>query len=212
MREVDLPVLTSLADAEPVTHEDHVARARALVYLAQTHENLALDYDREDPGKPWLTHMMTAMSFYWRRAELEGDEDEKHFALFHYFEVASKIGFIYSHGELVNRLQLLADMDPRRPEVRYKLALHQAQVPPEYKDDKRPIQRAQFFAREGVRVAREAKTNPPTFSVDSRCEWLCLHIAAEAAQKLGYADMAKQAAQEGLAAGGPEAAFKEFLA
>jgi hypothetical protein len=212
MKEVDLPVLTVLADAPLKTHEDHLQRARALSHLAQTHENLALEYNKDEPGSPWVSHLMSAMAFYWRRADLEGDPDEKHYALFRYFANADKLGFVYTSAELVERLKMLVDMDPKRPETRYLLALHASQLQAETQEkQKQNFQQAAYFAKEAVQAAREAKAAPLPFPTDERVEWLALQIAAECAKKLDKSEQAKRLAMQGLAAGGPEVAFQEYL-
>lgn len=204
MREVDLPVLTYLAEQPAVTHEELASRARALLFLAQTHENLALDHEatKDDPGSAWLTHQMTAMSFYWRRTMMDGDPSDMHFALFNFLSITERINIFYTHEEFITRFGALAQVDPTRPEVRYKLALHASQLDPRL---------AAKYAMESVQVAREAKTKPLPFSTDSRIEWLSLQIAAECAQKMKMFPRMKQLAAEGLAAGGPAAAFESFL-
>ena len=202
MKTVDIPVLTVLADKPLLTHEDHMSRARALLHLAQTHENLALEHN-DEPGSAKVSHLMAAMAFYWRRADLEGDPDEKHYALFRYFDIAGKLGFVYTSSELCSRLQMLAEMDPRRPEVRYLLAVHASQM---------DVTKGGAFALEAVRVARDAKAKPPAFSTDSRVEWLALQIAAECAKKLKKGTQAKAFAEAGIAAGGPAEMFAEYLA
>jgi hypothetical protein len=201
LKNVDLPVLTVLADAPLVTHDDHLSRARALSHLAQSHENLALECG-DEPGSAKISHLMSAMAFYWRRADLAGDPDEMHYSLFRYFDLAGRIGFIYSHEELIERLKPLAEMDPARPEVRYLLAMHASQV---------DMRQGAFFAMEAVRVAREAKVKPLPYPTDSRIEWLALQIAAECAKKLEKVEQAKTLAAAGIAAGGPNAAFQEYL-
>jgi len=202
LKEVDVPVLTVLADAPLVTHEDHLSRARALSHLAQTHENLALEYSKDEPGSPWLSHQMAAMAFYWRRADLAGDPDEMHYSLFRYFDLAGRIGIFYSHEELIERLKPLAEMDPARPEVRYLLAMHASQV---------DVRQGAAFAMEAVRVAREAKVKPLPYPTDSRIEWLALQIAAECLKKQEKLPQAKVLATQGIAAGGPSEAFQEYL-
>ena len=201
LKSVDLPVLTVLADAPLVTHDDHLSRARALSHLAQSHENLALEYG-DEPGSAKISHLMAAMAFYWRRADLAGDPDEMHYSLFRYFDLAGRLGFIYSHEELIERLKPLAEMDPARPEVRYLLAMHASQV---------DMRQGAFFAMEAVRVAREAKVKPLPYPTDSRIEWLALQIAAECAKKLEKAEQAKVLAAQGIAAGGPPENFQEYL-
>jgi hypothetical protein len=203
MKTVDLPVLTVLADAPLVTHEDHLSRARALLHLAQTHENLALEHSREEPGSPWLSHQMAAMAFYWRRADLDGDPNEKHYSLFRYFDIAGKLGFMYTSTELCSRLEMLASMDPARPEVRYLIAMHASQV---------DLARGEKRAMDAVRAAREAREKPLPYPTDNRIEWLSLQIAAECAKKLKKGTQARVLAEQGLAAGGPREAFVEYLA
>jgi glycosyltransferase involved in cell wall biosynthesis len=202
LKEVDLPLLEFIAAQPVVTHEDHAARARALLFLAQTHENIALEYDAKDPGMPWLTHQYAAMSYYWRRAELAGDPVDANYSLLHYYDIASRVGHIYTHAEFISRLVVLATMDPDRPEVRYKIAMHASQV---------DMRQAVHYAMEAAKVAKAAKGKTLPFSTDSRIEWLSLQIAAEASQKLKMTAQAKKCAQDGIAAGGPKEAFEEYL-
>jgi hypothetical protein len=204
MREVDLPVLTYLAEQPATTHEELSSRARALLFLAQTHENLALEHEatKEDASSPWLTHQMTAMSYYWRRSMMEGDPSDTNYSLFHFLEVVERINIFYTHEEFITRFGALAEVDPLRPEVRYKLALHASQLDPRL---------AAKYAMESVKVAREAKEKPLPFLTDSRIEWLSLHIAAECASKMKMIPRMKQLAAEGIAAGGPEAVFADFV-
>jgi hypothetical protein len=204
MREVDLPVLTYLAEQPATTHEELASRARALLFLAQTHENLAIEHEatQEDAGSAWLTHQMTAMSYYWRRSMMEGDTVDVSFALFNFLSIVERINIFYTHEEFVTRFTALAEADPTRPEVRYKLALHASQIDPRL---------AAKYAMESVQVAREAKVKPLPFSTDSRIEWLSLQIAAECAKKMKMSPRMKQLAAEGIAAGGPEVVFAEFV-
>ncbi len=201
MREVDIPVLTVLAEAKIETQEDHVARTRALMFLGQTHENLALEYPKDDLSNARATHLMQAMSYYYRRAAIDGDVDDANYAMFHFLDVADKLE-LFSHEELMTRYQALAERDPLRPETHYKAAFHASQIDPRL---------AAQLAQKATEVAREAKTHPPAFSTDSRIEWLSLQILAESAKLLNYPARAKKAAEEGIAAGGPEAAFREYI-
>ena len=199
-REVDLPVLTYLAEQPVSTHEDHGSRARAVMNLAQTHDRLAEAYPNE-PGSPWLVHKMAAMANYRRRAELEGDPEEVYFCLFHFLHIAEVVK-LYSGEELVERLKPLAELDPRRPEVQFMLANLQADVDPRL---------GAFHAMEAVRVAREAKVKPLTMPVDTRVEWLALRLAAGCAQALKNPARARLMAEQGVAAGGPREIFAEYL-
>jgi len=200
-KNVDLPVLQYLAAQKPVTHEEHISRARALLFLAQTHEMLALEHDKDDPGSEWMSHQYAAMGYYQRRALLEGDPSDAHYSLLHYYDVAERLK-LYSHEEMITRFTAFAEIDPERPEIRYKLALHAGQV---------DARLASGFAMDAVKVAREAKTKPLPFSTDLRIEWLSLQIAAECAAIMKMPDRAKKLAAEGLAAGGPAAAFSAWI-
>lgn len=199
MKEVDLPILTQIAEAPASTHDEHAAKARAISFLGQTHEVLAEDHPR-DPGSAWLSHKMAAMAYYWRRSELGGDPDDVHYAIFHYLNIAETIGF-YTDEELVNRLQPLVELDPRRPEVRYMLAAHSAALDP---------RRGAFLAEEAVQVARQAREKPLHLPTDVRVEWLSLRLAAECAKLLEKPERAKEMAEQGIAAGGPVEAFASY--
>lgn len=202
MRNVDVPVLNALVDRDCKTPEDHLSRERALMFLGQTHENLATAYGKDDPSNPRMTHLMLAMSYYLRHAAVASDEDDGFYSMFHYLDVSEKTD-LFDHEELMKRYKDLAACDQRRPETHYKAAFHASQIDPRL---------AAPLAQEAARVAREAKTNPPAFSTDNRIEWLSLQILAESAKLLKYPERARRAAEEGLAAGGPREAFEEYLA
>lgn len=199
LREVDLPILEYIA-AQPVsTHEEHSQRARALQFLGMTHENLAVEHPRE-PGGEFLSHQLAAMAYYRRRTELDGDPSDLHDSAFRYLDIAGQL--CYSPEELLSRLQALAVVDPRRPEIRYRLAETATKIDPK---------QGAFFAMEAVRVAQEAKVNPLVLPWDTRIEWLSFRLAAECSRVLGNTDRMRTMAQKGVAAGGPENAFAEFL-
>lgn len=211
LNEVDLPLLEYMAAEEPKDHAGHLSRARAILFLAQTHQRLALQYKEKDPATPWLNHQMTAMAYYMRRADLEGDEVDRNFALMNYFDVARKIE-LFTHEEFIDRLQLLAQMDPARPEVRYHLALHASQcIHVNPKTGVPDARKAAHFALEAARVAKEAKVKPLPFSTDSRIEWLSLQIAAECAKMMKQTELAKRTAERGVTAGGPADLFAEYM-
>jgi glycosyltransferase involved in cell wall biosynthesis len=199
VRNYDLPMLLKM-EAEAKTDEE---RGRALLFLANTYDALSEQEDRRKPGSAWITYKMTAMSYYRRRSELGGDLAERNDALFHYLNSAETLG-MYSHQELLSRLVPLAEMDPKRPEVRYMIAAHTASI-----DLKRGIDKA----LESAKVAKEAKSNPNNhMPIDSRVEWLSYRIAAACAKDLRRATaFVHELANKGLEAGGPAQAFEEFL-
>lgn len=200
-KEVDLPVLEYLAEQKPETHLEHLSRSRALLFLAQTHEFLATECDKDEPGGKWLSHQYAALGYYQRRTHVEGDANDANYALFHYFEVAARLG-VYTKEELMSRLIALTEIDGDRPELYYKIALYASQI---------DARLAAHHAVEAVKVARAAKTKVLPFSTDSRIEWLCLQIAAEASSLLKMNTQAKRFAEQGIAAGGPTAAFSDWL-
>jgi hypothetical protein len=203
MREVDLPILEHMAEVELTeesSHEAHLARARALVNLGMTHRKLAMAYPKA-PGSPRLSHEMAAMAYFYRRQELGGDPEEVHYALFQYFNLAEAIG-IYNSEELMVRLEALSQVDPKRPEVRYMLAVAAFGVDP---------RKGAYHAQNAVRVAREAKQHPLKLPADTRVEWLALRLGAMCAKGLGKTKAARTLALQGVAAGGPESAFEEYL-
>jgi hypothetical protein len=199
LREIDLPVLTATVNLPVETHDDRLSHARALSFLGQTHELLAVAQDKK--SGPYITHQMAAMSYYRRRAEMGGPQDDVNHASYRYLNAAEQLG-IFSHEELLKRLEPLVLMAPRIPELRYMVAKAQTMIDP---------RAGGFFASEAVRVAREAKTNPTGMPVDGRVEWASLRLAAMCAAMSGKTDRARELADEGIAAGGPKEAFSEFL-
>lgn len=199
IRDFDLPLLQKLVEDEIAPLED---RAQSIWFLAQTHEALA-DSTERVPGGPWISHKLQAMANYWRRVELAGvDQTKTHYALFRYLNVAEGVGF-YTHEELLNRLDALAELEPRLPEVRYMIAVHAAQV---------DARQGLFYAEESARIAKEVLQGEPLHvPTDVRLEWLSLRIAAGCAKTLGRHDYARRLAQRGVAAGGPEFDFAEFM-
>lgn len=194
-REVDIPVLEWMV-AQPVTedHETHLTRARALRMLARTHEMLSLAYKKDDPASPWLVHQMTAMALYMTRANLEGDPVDKGYALFRYYDIAWRCD-LYTPEEMVPRLEVLCGLDPRRPEIRYLLAMHAAQL---------DARKAAPLALEAARVAREAIDNPLPYVTSNKVEWMALLLAAECAKKMKQNALAQKTVERAIAAGAPE--------
>lgn len=201
-REVDVPVLEWMI-AQPVgeDHEAHLARSRAIRMLAVTHEHIAVEFKKDDPASPWLLHQMSAMALYMTRANLEGDPVDRGFALFRYYDIAWRCD-VFTPAEMIPRLEVLCGLDPRRPEIRYLLALHASQI---------DVRKAASLALDAARVAREAKENPLPYVTSNRIEWMALLLAAECAQILKQPGVAKRTAERALAAGAPEAQVREYL-
>ena len=213
LREVDLPILTQVASDKSVTPQE---RARAVLFLAETHASLAVAEPRE-PGSAWLSHQMAAMACYLRRIELagggldggNGDYDVA-YAMFHYLNAAESIGrngagrlLFYTSEELVARLQDLVALDPRRPEARFMLANH-TKLMGDYR-------RAAPLAMEAVRVAREAREKLLNYPTDTRVEWLALRVACECAVEMKNPKRARELAERAVFNGAPRAVFEAWL-
>lgn len=202
-RTVDVPVLEWMIE-QPVTddHETHIARARAIRMLARTHEMLALAYQKDDPASPWLRHQMAAMALYMTRANLEGDPVDKGYALFRYYDIAWRCD-LYTPEEMVPRLEVLCGLDPRRPEVRYLLAMHASRI---------DARKAAPLALEAARVAREAKENPLPYVTSNKIEWMALLLAAECAKVMKQGDLARKTAERAVEAGASREMAESVLA
>lgn len=210
LREVDLPLLTKIAED---TSKPYDERARAMYYLGDTHAMLAADMPRGADGRPdprsaWFTHNMMAMSYYWRYVLIADDEKntvtdraKASRAHFLYYHIADKMGF-YAPTELAVRLEALTHIAPKLAEARWLLAEVSAQV---------DVRQGLFHALEAAKVAREVLANPPPHeAIDTRVEWLSLRLAAACAKQMGQGTQATDLAKRGLAAGGPVEAFEGF--
>lgn len=205
MREFDLPLLSKMVEdeARPLSE-----RAQAVWFLAQTYDGLA-DRVERTPGGPWVSYKMMAMSLYWRRMELGGllgeadDALKAHYAFFRYMNVAEQLNF-YTDEELLTRLNMLVQLEPRIPEVHYMMAVHAAKL---------DVRQGLFFAEQAARVARETLEGVAYhLPMDLRLEWLSLAVAAACARQLDRLGYARTLAQRAIAAGAPAAKFEEYLA
>jgi hypothetical protein len=201
-RTVDVPVLEYLA-AQPVTddHETHISRARAILNLARTHENLGAFYKKDDVASPWLHHQMTAMALYMTRANLEGDPIDKGWALFRYYDIAWRCD-LYTPDEMVPRLEILCGLDQRRPEIWWLLAFHASQV---------DARKAAPLALKAAEVARKAKDELLPYVTSTKVEWMSLLIAAECAKIMKQDALARKTADRAIAAGAPKEMAESVL-
>ncbi len=206
MREYDLPRLTARATNE--THELE-ERAQAIWFLAQTHEALANEFTAKVPGGPWMEHKLNAMSLYQKRSELGEDPIKSSYAWLCSLKIADQIGFLYTHEELIGRLNIIVEMSPKLPEARVMLALHSAQL---------DARKGLYLAEEAARIARiaveeSAKGDQSNFlPIDSSMEWQALRIAAECAKALGNKKRMRELGERALLAGGPRPVLEEYLA
>lgn len=207
--EYDLPLLTKDVQDESKSWEE---RAHSLFFLAETYYILASMCDRKIPWGPWATNMMTAMSCYLRYAKLAGrsnsaamDISKAAYSYFLYFHIADELN-IYQSMEMVPRLTSLVQEAPHLLEAKFLLAKHTAQLP------------NANAARDGMRLAviaadaaKEARGKPSYETSDLRVEWMSMKVAAACAKHMKIPERAKSYAERGLAAGGPRAAFAEYL-
>lgn len=210
VRDLDIPILEKIVLNEEYSLEE---RANSIWFLAQSHETVADVFYKKEPGSAWVSHKMMAMSLYRRRAEIEGNlalnhgddiaqvEDKATYSLFRYYNIAEQLN-LYTSDELLTRLEVLAELNPRLPEVRYMIAVHASQT---------DARKGLFLAELAARVASEAKNSLSHLPVDNRIEWLSFRIAAACAKTLNKPiDYIKRLAEKGLAAGGPMEAFAEY--
>jgi len=204
LREVDLPMLTRMVEDESVSIQE---RAHAIFFLAETHAVLAGKCDR-NPGSSWLTHQMTAMSLYFRYAQIAeqpnapaADHDKAMYALFLYFHLADQAN-IYSSEEFVPRLELLTREAPTMPGAHFLLAQHAAQL---------DVRHGLKYAEDAAEVAKKMRENPIYEVTDDRFEWLSLLVAAQCAKQLKLDKKAHDLAERALLVGGPRDKFEEYL-
>jgi glycosyltransferase involved in cell wall biosynthesis len=209
LREFDLPRLTQAAEDTSKSIEE---RAHAMFFLAETLAALAGEEpdskgNTRTPGGQTLTYFMTAMSFYWRYAEIAertgitADYDKAMYSYMLYYNIAEKIGF-FTSAELVARLEVLTKAAPRLPEAHWLLAKHAGSL---------DVRQGLFLALEAARVAREARENPSLVATDARIEGLSLLIAAHYAQAAGKLEQARELAGRAVAAGASREALGALL-
>lgn len=200
IREFDLPTLEQMSEDES---SPLYLRARAIMYLAQTHEEIGESYPRV-PGSAWVAHKMTAMANYRRIVEICNEPDSiqyGHFANFHYLKLAAMLG-VYNHEELIEKIKPLALADPKRPDTRLLLADCAVKV---------DARMGLLFASQAADVAKKAKEDPLPLPTDGRTEWLACRLAAGCAKTLGNDKLARKFVERGKAAGGPADVFAVFL-
>jgi glycosyltransferase involved in cell wall biosynthesis len=197
MHEVDLPILTREVADESKSIED---RAQAIWHLGNTHEALADEHPRTKGG-PYLSHKMAAMALYRRYTEISQDTEKVAYAAFRYLNVSETVD-LFSHAELLSRLEPLAEAAPHLAELRYVIAIHAAQI---------DARRGLFLAEVAVKVAADAKNRPTHMPVDSRTEWSSFRLAAECAYQLKKFDRAKALAKRAIDAGAPADEMKDYL-
>lgn len=200
--EFDLPTLEGMAeDSRLPVH----LRSRALLYLAQTHEEVAESHPRE-PGSRRLFHQYAAMASYRRLSEtcapIIAARIYVDYADWHYLNVAERLE-VYSPREMFDRLGAIIQRDPLRPESRYMAAAAAVQF-----EDARV---ALLLAVQAADAAREAREKPLPLPTDARVEWSALRIAVACAKALDKEDLARRMAARAVAAGGPREAFVEFI-
>ena len=204
IRDEDLPLFTKQVEDESIPLDE---RAHAIFFLAETHTLLSSECG-DEPGGPKLSHQLAAMALYLRYAHIADDPKRPAYdpgkvayAWFLYYHVADKAGFFTSE-EMVSRLRPLASLAPDSPGVHYLFALHSAFL---------DVRQGLFVAEKAAGIAKRAKENPSYDATDVRFEWLCLRIAAACAKELNYESLMHDFAAAGIAAGGPEEVFKEYL-
>jgi len=211
LREYDLPVLSKIVEDESHTLEE---RAHAIFFLAETHANLAGMVPREADGNPvsggpYRTHAMTAMSLYWRYAEIAQkpehpayDPNKVYYALVMFYQLAGLIGF-YTPEEMVSRMEPIVAVAPQLPEARFLLASNAI-----YVDAKKGL----FLALEAARTAAEARARPTNERSELSIGWKSFVLAARCAKKLGRGEQTKKLVDDAVAAGGPREIVERLIA
>ena len=145
--------------------------SRALLFLAQATEACfpALE------GGELLSRRMEVMSFYLRRMQLRGDEEEVRYARARYLEVARQTG-IYTPEEVLARFQEACELDPDRAENHLFRAFsaHEAN---------RSRGEVRALALEAARVAEGAQGRRSRFPRNTSCLWRALVLAARSSRR-----------------------------
>lgn len=198
LREYDLPTLTKVVEDESIPLE---LRARSIYFLAETHAALAKECGPPVPGGAALTHNMTAMSLFFRFAQLAEDPShpayEPHkvaYAVFMFYHIADTTR-LYRPRELAERLDALVNSGTeaaKMPEIHFLLAKQFVDI------DARLVTPAALRA---AKVAREARANPTNIVSDVRIEWMSLHLAHLCAKQMGQVERAKDLAAQAIEAG-----------
>lgn len=205
LRDLDLPVLMGIVSDKDRTDGD---RAQALFHLGSTCAALAAE--EKDAGERH-TWQHRAVSYFHRYALLAGadtgparDPVKARYAQCLALNVLEKmIPATYFPEEILARLALLADQSPEIPEVHLMLAAHAARM-----DTRKGL----FLALRAAEVASHVKRNPTHLPTDTRLESLALLIACSCAtEQKKDRNYVKALATKGIAAGGTEEQFKEYL-
>ncbi len=204
LRDRDLPLLSKqLAEAK-----DPVSKARAVMLLAQTREQLSAACEGDLAGAS--QEMVSALGWHLLLLmDAEAPEDARRHAAWKYLCAAEQLG-IYMPHEMVPRLARALQADPTNPNVAYMLARHTADIGPDGKvhgDPRAGMQAAQRAAK----IARDAVADPRAPHDPHGLLWRSHFIAACCARALGHGPAAKRSAEAGIAGGGPAEAFEPFL-
>ncbi len=203
MMEYDLPRLQTRAYNEAAELEE---RAHAIFLLGQTYEAIANAHPKGSMS--WAEHRLKALQLYQLRSTLGDDPLKSSYAYFCFLNVANQLGFLYTHEEMIARLEMLSKVNPHLPEIRYMMAVHAAQL-----DTRRGL----FLAEEAAKVARKANEMIAAgdqtlyLPTDQRVEWLSYLLAAGCAKATGNMVRACSLAKRGIEAGGPPDNFSEFV-
>lgn len=187
--------------------EESPGDARTLIFLAQSYGSLLPFFQPYEV----VTYGMEAMSYLLRRLALEGGiEAERNYCELQYLEIARRTG-VYTDEELFARAEALAKKDPDRPDTQVLYAYCASRVRPA------PLvyQIASNAAHVAMRAAEEIENSSP---VSTTCCWRAHLLAATSAKKIAekypaddngkpWTQIAREHAEAGLAAGGPELAF-----
>ncbi len=204
LRERDLPLLCKqLTEAV-----DAATRARVILLLAQTREQLVGTYQDDIAGGS--QEMFSALGWYaYLSMDGKSPPDVRQHAAWKYLNVAEALG-VYLPYEMVARLQPIVQADPGNPAAAYMLARHTAAV------DENGVVRgdpraALHAAQKAAKAARDAVVDPAHPHDPHGLLWRSHFLAALCAKALGHGPTAKRSAEAGIAGGAPEGVFEEFL-
>jgi hypothetical protein len=201
--DVHVPLLKAKLETDP-------NNARALIFLAQSYENL---FEFFEPGDK-LTYVMEAMSLYLRRLALPIETAAERNLLRRLYLQDARLSGVYTDSEIFVRAEELVKDDPNSSDAALLLVFAATRVLPISK----VFQLAVYAA--GVAAANTDSQSQVSLS----CAWKAHHTAATAAKaimsKLGSAENQEQFLEwgvrlreqvtAGLAAGGPWEMFKGF--
>lgn len=211
LRERDVPILERLFEVEP----DPAGRVRIASHIGGAMEALATEGESSLARR--CQALASALGWYLLAAmdDTAPDAARAH-AQFRLVEVGRALG-IYLPTERLVRLGLITTAQPNAPEVVFSVAECLSDIASDttvpLPDEARNglLARAAEQARRAALLARAAVRDPARPHDPHGLLWRTWKLAAVCARSLGDEAGAHEAAAQGVAAGGAEDQFKDFL-